>query len=257
VYAIVLTSFYDENKKGEKEMSHLYNIKVGGGNQMQPYVPAGNGDKSGEYTNKSNGVFDKYSNNSFDSKLKDSSAFCEAYNCSAKKLEALLSEKEIESIVSYTDPTIGCAINQRLREGNATDDDLFVYENIVHAIKKFTLNKSVSVYRGINIKKDVYIEKFYKPYKKGLCVLGSKICSTSTDYKRALQGAITNKKGHIGLLFHCYLLKGDHALPVEALSVKPKDREILLASPDYYMTNIDIVNLDGNEIALIDIILVR
>ena len=60
VYAIVLTSFYDENKKGEKEMSHLYNIKVGGGNQMQPYVPAGNGDKSGEYTNKSNGVFDKY-----------------------------------------------------------------------------------------------------------------------------------------------------------------------------------------------------
>ena len=29
------------------------NYKPGGGNKMQPYVPAGHGDKSGEYTNKS------------------------------------------------------------------------------------------------------------------------------------------------------------------------------------------------------------
>lgn len=28
------------------------NEKIGGGNKMQPYVPAGNGEKSGEYTNK-------------------------------------------------------------------------------------------------------------------------------------------------------------------------------------------------------------
>lgn len=28
------------------------NYKPGGGNKPQPYVPAGNGDKSGEYTDK-------------------------------------------------------------------------------------------------------------------------------------------------------------------------------------------------------------
>lgn len=29
------------------------NFKPGGGNKLQPYIPAGNGEKSGEYTNKS------------------------------------------------------------------------------------------------------------------------------------------------------------------------------------------------------------
>lgn len=29
-----------------------YNYKPGGGNKLQPYVPAGNGEKSGEYTEK-------------------------------------------------------------------------------------------------------------------------------------------------------------------------------------------------------------
>ena len=38
--------------------------KIGGGNKPQPYIPAGNGDKSGEYTNKSSSNnIDKYNCN--------------------------------------------------------------------------------------------------------------------------------------------------------------------------------------------------
>ena len=35
-----------------KEVNPMDNQKPGGGNKPQPYIPAGNGDKSGEYTNK-------------------------------------------------------------------------------------------------------------------------------------------------------------------------------------------------------------
>lgn len=55
----------------------MNNYKPGGGNKPQPYVPAGNGDKSGEYTNKPVSSQPKHIKNCL---IKNISMRCNFYN---------------------------------------------------------------------------------------------------------------------------------------------------------------------------------
>lgn len=41
----------------------MNNLKKGGGGKLQPFVPSGNGDKSGEYTSTTHNALDKYNCN--------------------------------------------------------------------------------------------------------------------------------------------------------------------------------------------------
>lgn len=156
--------------------------------ELQPYIPKGNGDKSGEYT---------------------FSYFCVREGCTKEDLKKILTEEEIRAVRSYTDFRVGCALNKRLRDGSFTMEDAKT-ENLIHlAITKHKMKNNLIVYRGIAIDKETFFREFYEKYKTKEVVNRSIICSTSRNIKRAIKGATNTKSTkNINVVFEILLLKG-------------------------------------------------
>lgn len=234
------------------------NMKPGGGGHPQQYIPKGNGDKSGEYTNGSvYETFDEYSKRFFNKTTTESQKFCEENHCTQKDLRRLLGEQGYKDVKNYTNATFARNLNRRLRHGTETEDDIRFLKSIEDSVKKFVLTQCCMVARGIVVDYDYYVEKYEKAYKNQTTVEGSKICSTSRTYTRALLGAQTKDPKKIGLIFTCGLIQGDCALPIESVSTEKYEKEIILTSPHFYIRNIKKINIDGQDIMEIDIVLVR
>ena len=231
------------------------NEKPGGGGEMQPYVPAGNGDKSGEYTNASYESFDHYTRRGLAKSLRKE--FITNNHCSAKELEAKLSKEEINAVVLYSDFEVGRALNKNIRNNTMSEEDNVMCKNIENAIQKHRLYEDVRVYRGITVPRKVYEEKFWSAYVNDKVISGSRICSTSRNMFRAFVGTISKNKDDVGIIFSCELKRGDSALPIEDIAKTSGEEEILLSNPMYYISDIKKAKVNGKEIIKIDIILVR
>ena len=205
-----------------KEVIRMANsFKKGGGNKPQPYIPKGNGEKSGQYAKNA---------------IKDDYLLSES--CTRLDLEKLLSKEEFSSIQNYTKYQIGSALNKAIRDKAMSKEDVVLKDRIVSAISKHKLKAPIITYRGIVVSKDVYEKNFLARYIFDLPIDGSLICSTSRDYGRASTAAKTKEAGKIGIIFCCELPKGYPALPVEGIAKDKAEREILISAPRYVIEEI-------------------
>lgn len=226
------------------------NYKVGGGGHQQPY------DKTnGEYVDDCNESFDEYSKRIF--KEIDSNEFCAKYNCTAQYLEELLGETAINYICNYTNPIVAANLNYNLRHNTISEYDRNMFLEIKNAIGKFELNNDVHVSRGIHVPYSYFVDVFQKAYNDQSALPSSALVSTSRDFYRALQGAVTDKPDEIGIVFSCDLVKGDRALPIESISKNPYEKEIMLSNVTYFIQSIKTIKYKEKDIKLIDIIIVR
>lgn len=131
------------------------NKKPNHGGELQPYIPKGNGERSGEYT----------LNMTY-------SYFCIREKCTKKDLGKLLSEDEYLAVTKYSDFEFGRSLNKRLRGGMVSKKDEKIKELIESAIKKHRILNRITVYRGISVSKEIYNNKFYSNYKRGNIING-------------------------------------------------------------------------------------
>lgn len=190
--------------------------------EQQPYIPAGNGERSGEYTFKNgDGQFET------------------EYNCSKGTLEKLLSKDELKYLAYYTDYSIGTELNTAIRQNNLSQFGVQMRDGIINAINKFKLPKELKVYRGISIKESEFYIKFNTAHEFNSEIIGSLICSTSRKLERAIYGANKNISGNIPIVFEIDLPKGYHALPVEAIAKDYQEQEVILNAPRYTISKIE------------------
>ena len=214
------------------------NTKRNNGNEQQPYIPAGHGKESGQYTNK------VYVDNNYDD-------FIIKEGCTQSELEALLTESEYNAIKEYTNPVIGCALNKANREDNLTIDQAIMTRLILNGISRHNLKDGVEVYRGITVTNEVFIKDFYNKYVNHETINGSRICSTSRKLQRAIESAKTNKENCIGIIFVGILPKGYNALPVEKIAYNPQEKEIIIAKPVYKIKSIETGYLNNKMVKII------
>ena len=212
------------------------NTKRNNGDEQQPFIPAGNGSKSGQYTNKT-----------------IQSNFIISEGCTKNGLKKLLTKREIEAIRKYTNPVYGCVLNKAIREGTCTYENTIMMNLIIDGIKKHHLKSEMQVYRGIKVSQETYIQNFYNKYINDEVITGSPICSTSRKLERALKGAINANIDGVGIIFETILPKGYEALPVENISVKPWEREILISKPRYRIVSIKNCCINGEQFKRIKI----
>lgn len=216
------------------------NTKRNNGNEQQPYIPAGHGKESGQYTNK------VYVDNNYDD-------FIIKEGCTKPELIRLLSEEEYEAIKKYSNYIFGRALNKALREQKCSYKDAVMALKIFSAIKKHQLKNSIEVYRGITVTNEVFIKDFYNKYVNNEVIPGSLICSTSRRLKRAIEGAKADEANKIGIIFVGTLPKGYNALPIEAIAKNTNEQEILLFQPIYKIKLIETGYLDHQMIKIIHI----
>ncbi len=196
-------------------------FKKGGGNKPQPYIPKGNGEKSGQYAK---------------NQAKDDYLVSES--CTKRDLLNALSEEEFISVNQYTDIRIGKALNKAIRENRMTESDKKLKDRLISAISKHKLKSSVSFYRGITVSQEVYEKSFLLRFLLDLPAKGSLICSTSRAYSRAVSAAKTRSENEVGIVFCGELPKGYSALPIEGISNNAAEKEILITAPLYQIEEI-------------------
>ncbi len=234
----------------------MYNsMKPGGGGEMQPYVPKGNGDKSGEYTDKPYESFDHYSRR-VNAKIKRKD-FLENNDCTAKSLSQVLTIDEINAVTLYSNYKVGTLLNKKIRDKTMSEEDEIFCNHLETAIRKNCIKQDVRVYRGISVPREIYETKFWLPYIQNRAIIGSRICSTSRSLRRALQGTLSKESGNVGIIFVCDIEKGRNALPIEDIAIDPSEQEVLLSSPMYFINNIREDTIKGKKIIRIDISLAR
>ena len=211
------------------------NYKPGGGNKLQPYMPAGNGSRSGRYIKK--GFVQ----------------FLISEHCLKSDLEKNLTKEELFAIRRYSDYLYGPILNKAIREGKLNKTDTLLKDLIVRAIWKHRLENAVIVYRGISVQRKIYDDVFYANYTSGKSIVGSTICSTSRTINRAISAARAIDSSLVCLIFIAKLPKGYHALPIEAIAIDEEEREVLLTSPRYIIENIKEVNQNEQTLKFLKI----
>ena len=202
-------------------------LKPGGGNQLQPYLAEGHGDKSGEYTNK-NCTYSDFASESY--------AFCKSQYATKTDLEKTLSKEELQSIRYYTVYENGIMLNRSIRNNNLTPLQLAHVNYIVRGINKHYIG-DIQVYRGIFVNEEV-MQDFVIAKSKQTVLTGGLICSTSRHFQRALDAAYTSRNCKYPIVFECNLPKNTNGLPVEDIAYNRNEGEILLSAPRYKIDDI-------------------
>lgn len=198
---------YKENRAGEQ----------------QPYVPAGNGERSGEYTFKD-----------------DTEDFCKRNECTKTKLRQKLSKDEYDYVVDYSAYENGTMLNKAIRLNCLSPYGIRMRDGIISAINKSHLNEDTVVYRGISVSEAVYFNNFYYPFKYGVTCKGSTICSTSRSFDTAIMASkSTENYKNLSLVFETVIPKRHHALSIEAIAFNRSEKEILLNAPRYRIEKIE------------------
>ena len=197
------------------------NEKPGGGGKDQPYIAKGHGNKSGQYCKK------------------QASDYASSEHCTAEELTALLTSEELYYVERYSNYEFGIPLNKAIREGRMTRTDEIFKNNVVSAIGKHKLENPLTVFRGISVKRKVYLRNFVLNYILDEPIVGSTICSTSRKFSRAVAGAHTDDAGSVGILFEIDLPKGHKALPIESVASDITEEEILLSSPRYLIDDME------------------
>ncbi len=229
-------------------------LKPGGGGKPQPYLAEGNGEKSGEYTDKYSSNINNYkrSNNQNNESL----AFCKKQLATKENLRQLLTPLEYANIVKYTSYNYGRTLNKAIRDGILTAKQKEATTSIINAINKHYISSETTVFRGINVDENTFRNFLYsKEY--GLVITGSLICSTSRDINRAFKGALNGSNNNFPIVFECIIPKNYNGLPVEDISLDRTEKEILLSAPNYYINSIDRKLKDNKYYYHINITLVR
>lgn len=201
--------------------------KENNGGEQQPYIPAGNGKESGQFTFKE-------------------SNYCIEENCTNAELKDLLTSVEYEIIRKYTNIETGKKLNEAIRKNTLSKFGELMRDSIISSINKHSLKQDVVVYRGINVSYDVFYHSFYSNYIQRKSITGSLICSTSRCKERAIRASKTNNKYGVGLVFEIFLPKGYKALPIEAVALDPREQEILISRPMYKITQIKNVKIKNH-----------
>ncbi len=203
------------------------NEKPGGGGKDQPYVAKGHGGKSGQYCKK------------------QENDYASSEHCTAEELTALLTGEELYYVERYSDFEFGIPLNAAIRKGAMTRTDEMFKDNVVSAIGKHKLENPLTVFRGISVKRKVYLRNFVLNFILDKPIIGSTICSTSRKFSRAVEGAHTDDADSVGILFEIDLPKGYKALPIESVAVSKKEQEILLSSPRYLIDDMEAREVGG------------
>ena len=216
------------------------NTKRNNGDEQQPFIPAGHGKESGQYTNK------VYVDNNYDD-------FIIKEGCTQLELKSLLTTREYKAIKKYSFYDCGRELNKALRDNNLTIEQAIMYGLVRDGIKKHQLKNSIEVYRGITVTNEVFIKDFYNKYVNHETATGSKLCSTSRDIERAIGGAKSKEPNKIGIIFVGILPKGYSALPIEAIAYDSNEKEILIAEPIYKIKTIETGYLNHQMIKIIEV----
>jgi len=196
--------------------------KPGGGNKPQPYIPAGNGEESGEYTFKSSSYSD----------------FSIREECTKEDLNQLLTDEEYYFVRRYTNYKNGRNLNDAIRNNNLSEYGKKMRDSILSAIKKHSLKQEITVYRGIKVSNATYLINFYTKYRLKERIDGLLICSATRRIKRAIKATLSPSSNEISLLFEIKLPRGYSALPIEEISFDSSEQEILISKPIYKIKDI-------------------
>ena len=214
------------------------NEKPGGGGEMQPYFPKGNGDKSGEYTNKSNSEpASKKQEVNEKELLKASEDFCEKTKSSRKYLEKTMSKEEIDSVVKYSNYEYGVALNLANRMHNLTEEQSKDTYNIVNSIKRHYL-PSIVLFRGARYTKERR-DALVDAIETCAMQYGQLITSTTRDRSHAFANAYPEADRPCPVVFECEIPANYHGLPIEDIAFDRREHEVLLSEPAYVVQAVE------------------
>ncbi len=219
------------------------NLKPGGGGLLQPYKGKGNGDESGEYTNKPESTLTNQKRDLFNKEtfLNESKDFCDKSKSTKEYLYRTMTKDEIDSVVRYSNYMYGTQLNRAILENNLTQEQQRDVENIVKSIKKHYL-PSVKVYRGIKISKEDR-ERYLKDAENKTLKYGRLITSTTRRLEHAFLNAKPTSDKPCPVVFECSIPANYNGLSIEDIAFDRTEQEILLSEPTYYIDSIEQVTI--------------
>ena len=235
----------------------MNNYKPGGGGHMQLYKGKGNGDESGEYTDESLAL---NNTNKKDKRkqsiIEESKQFCRKYRCTVKELERTIGDIGCKSIELYTNSQYGIDLNQAAKNKTLTQDQALILDIVVDSIKRHYITHSLLVERGIKTTEDV-LEAYRYAKEHRIMKFGGPITSVTRDENVAYRYAFPDEDRPVSIVFECELPANYVGLPVEDIAQNRNEKEILLASPAYYVDDIEEREIAGIKYNIIKISIAR